>query len=124
MDDNYFQDEPKITTTFYVAIGALALFTLMGLGLDGDEFLQRESLNIPDWYFFVVFSVDILALLSLLGIAFFRKFAIFTFPVFVLLHFYIHQFYLSTFLYTDVTNMFLFITLGLFTIIPKWKYFK
>lgn len=124
MDDNYFQDEPKITTTFYVAIGALALFTLMGLGLDGDEFLQRESLNIPDWYFFVVFSVDILALLSLLGFAFFRKFAIFTFPVFVLLHFYIHQFYLSTFLYTDVTNMFLFITLGLFTIIPKWKYFK
>lgn len=124
MDDNYFKDEPKKTPGFYITLAALALFTLMGLGIDGDEFLQRATLNIPDWYFYLIFSIDALALLSLVGIAFFKKFGIFTFPVFVLLHFYLHQFYLSTFLYTDVTNMFLFIGVGLFTIIPKWNYFK
>lgn len=124
MDDAYFKDEPKKTAGFYITLAALALFTLMGLGMDGDEFLQRKTLNIPDWYFILIFSVDALALISLVGISFFKKIAIYSFPIFVLLHFYLHQFYLSTFLYTDVTNLFLFIGVGLFTIIPKWKYFK
>lgn len=122
--DNYFGNEPKKTNSFYFALGALALFSLMGLGIDGDEFLQRDLLHIPQWYFYMIFLVDALCLLSILGIAFFKKFAIFSFPLFVLLHFYMHQFYLETFLYTDVTNIFLFIGVGLLVIIPKWKYFK
>ena len=122
--DNYFDGESKKTTSFYFALGALALFTLMGVGIDGDEFLQRHLLNIPQWYFYTVFLVDVLSLLSIFGIAFFKKFAIFTFPLFVLLHFYMHQFYLETFLYTDVTNLFLYIGAGLLVIIPKWKFFK
>lgn len=124
METNYFENEPKKSTGFYLSIAALALFTLMGLGIDGDEFLQRDLLNIPQWYFYLIFTVDFLALLSLVGIAFFRKIAIFTFPAFVILHFFLHQFYLSTFLYTDVTNMFLFVGVGLLMIIPKWKYFR
>lgn len=124
MEESYFENEPKKTAAFYIALGGLALFTLMSLGVDGDEFLQRKIIHIPDWYFYIVFGIDFLALLSLVGIAFFKKLAIFAFPVFILLHFYLHQFYLSTFLYTDVTNIFLFIGAGLFTIIPKWKYFK
>lgn len=124
MDTNYFGDEPKKSTGFYLSIAALALFTLMGIGIDGDEFLQRKVLNIPEWYFYIIFVVDFLAILSLLGIAFFRKMAVFTFPTFVVLHFFLHQFYLSTFLYTDVTNIFLFVGVGLLMIIPKWKYFK
>lgn len=124
MEESYFQNEKKRTTTFYVALGSLALFTLMSVGLDGDEFLQRKTINIPDWYFYLIFSIDFLALLSILVIAFFKKVGIFTFPVLILLHFYLHQYYLSTFLYTDVTSIFLFIGFGLFTIIPKWKYFK
>ncbi|SFH97099.1 hypothetical protein [Halpernia frigidisoli] len=122
--DNYFDNEPKKTTPFYLALGALALFTLMGLGIDGDEFLQRDTLQIPIWYFFMIFFVDAMSLLSILGIAFFRKFAVISFPVFVLMHFYLHQFYLETFLYTDVTNIFLYVGVGLLVIIPKWKYFE
>ncbi|MFC6269695.1 hypothetical protein [Frigoriflavimonas asaccharolytica] len=124
METNYFENEPKKSTGFYLSVGALALFTFMGLGIDGDEFLQRETLNIPDWYFYLIFTVDFFSFLSLIGIATFRKIAVFTFPTFVILHFYLHQFYLSTFLYTDVTNMFLFVGVGLLMIIPKWKYFK
>ena len=122
--DNYFDNEPQKTTSFYVALGSLALFTLMGLGIDGDEFLQRDLLNIPIWYFFMIFLVDAFSLLSILGIAYFKKFAVYAFPVFVLLHFYMHQFYLDTFLYTDVTNLFLYIGVGLLMIIPKWRFFK
>ncbi|WP_417429449.1 hypothetical protein [Halpernia sp.] len=122
--DNYFDKEPKKTLSFYLALASLALFTLMGIGMDGDEFLQHNLLNIPIWYFYLIFTVDFFSLLSLVGIAFFRKLAVYFFPVFVVLHFYLHQFYLSTFLYTDVSNIFLFIGIGLLMIIPKWKYFK
>lgn len=121
---HYFDNEPKKNPFFYFVIGALALFTLMGIGIDGDEFLQRSTLRIPEWYFYLIFSVDILALLSLMGIAFFRKFNIFTFPFLIFLHFYLHRFYLETFLYTDVTNLFLFVGIGLLVIIPKWKFFR
>jgi hypothetical protein len=48
MENNYFENEPKYTSGFYIAIAALALFTMMGFGIDFDEFQQRESLNIPD----------------------------------------------------------------------------
>lgn len=124
MDTSYFENEPKKTAGFYISIAALALFTLMGFGIDLDEFTQRQEVNIPDWYFYFVFTIDALAILSLVGIAFFKKFAVFTFPALVIMHFFLHQYFLSTFLYTDVTNLFLFIGFGLLMMIPKWKYFK
>ncbi|MDY3502805.1 hypothetical protein PG657_07655 [Riemerella anatipestifer] len=123
-DRNYFNDEPKKTNSFYIAIGILAIFTLMGLGIDIDEFSQHESINIPTWYFYLIFGVDLLALVGLFLIVSFRKTGIFLFPLAVIAHFILHQFYLSTFLYTDVTNLFLYVGLGLLMIIPKWQYFK
>ncbi|MCO7355238.1 hypothetical protein JSO63_06160 [Riemerella anatipestifer] len=123
-DRNYFNDEPKKTNSFYIAIGVLAIFTLMGLGIDIDEFSQHESINIPTWYFYLIFGVDLLALVGLFLIVLFRKIGVFLFPLAVIAHFILHQFYLSTFLYTDVTNLFLYVGLGLLMIIPKWQYFK
>ncbi|MBT0548452.1 hypothetical protein JSO53_07345 [Riemerella anatipestifer] len=123
-DRNYFNDEPKKTSSFYIAIGILAIFTLMGLGIDIDEFSQHESINIPTWYFYLIFGVDLLALVGLFLIVLFRKIGVFLFPLAVIAHFILHQFYLSTFLYTDVTNLFLYVGLGLLMIIPKWQYFK
>ena len=124
MEKDYFENEPKYSIGFYIAIAALALFTMMGFGIDFDEFQQRETLNIPDWYFYIIFAVDFLAILSVIGIAFFKKIAIYAFPSFVVLHFFMHQYYLSTFLYTDVTNLFLYVGAGLLMMIPKWHYFK
>lgn len=121
---NYFGTEPKKTTSFYVAMAVLALFTLMGIGVDVDEFIQHESIQIPTWYFYLIFAVDALALLGLLLIVLFRKIGVYLFPLAIVLHFIFHQYYLSTFLYTDVTNLFLFVGLGLVMIIPKWQYFK
>ncbi|WP_018676338.1 hypothetical protein [Riemerella columbina] len=121
---NYFGTEPKKTTSFYVAMAVLALFTLMGLGVDIDEFIQHGSIQIPTWYFYLIFAVDALALLGLLLIVLFRKIGVYLFPFAIVLHFIFHQYYLSTFLYTDVTNLFLFVGLGLVMIIPKWQYFQ
>ena len=105
---SYFDEDPKKGWGFISAFAALMLFTIMGLGIDIDEYLQHEYLQIPRWYFFVIFSIDALMMLGLILMFFYRKIGIFMFPALLVLHFFMHNYYLSTFLYTDVTNLFLF----------------
>lgn len=120
-----FQNETRERGTgFILALVALLLFSLMGAGIDTDEFLQRADVNIPDFYFLLIFIVDALMIVGLVLIFLYRKAGVFLFPAAVLLHYMLHNYYLSTFLYTDVTNLFLFVAIGLVAFIPKWKFFK
>ncbi|REC77620.1 hypothetical protein DRF60_11610 [Chryseobacterium elymi] len=121
---SYFDEDPKKGWGFISAFAALMLFTIMGLGIDIDEYLQHEYLQIPRWYFFVIFSIDVLMIIGLILMFFYRKIGIFMFPALLVLHFFMHNYYLSTFLYTDVTNLFLFTGFGMLAIIPKWKFFR
>ncbi|AZA82489.1 hypothetical protein C1637_08160 [Chryseobacterium lactis] len=121
---SYFDEDPKKGWGFVLAFAALMLFTVMGLGIDVDEYLQHEYLDIPRWYFYVIFSIDFLMMVGLVLMFFYRKIGIYMFPAFLVLHFFMHNYYLSTFLYTDVTNLFLFTGFGMLAIIPKWKFFK
>ena len=120
----YFDEDPKKGWGFILTLAVLLLFTGMGFGIDLDEFLQQEILNIPVWYFYVIFGIDFLMAISLVLMYFYRKLGLFAFPAFLVLHFFMHNYYLSTFLYTDVTNLFLFTGFGMLAIIPKWKFFK
>ncbi|VXC03713.1 MULTISPECIES: hypothetical protein [Chryseobacterium] len=121
---SYFDVDPKKGWGFILALASLLLFTVMGMGIDIDEYLQHEYLNIPRWYFYVIFTIDALMIISLVLMFFYRKMGMFAFPVLLVLHFLMHNYYLSTFLYTDVTNLFLFTGFGMLAIIPKWKFFK
>lgn len=124
MADEFQNESPKKDLGFILSLGALLLFTLMGIGIDADEFLQRAELQIPHRYFFLISGVDFLMIAGIILIFFYRKIGIFLFPIAVLAHYLLHNFYLSTFLYTDVTNLFLYITIGLLAFIPKWQFFK
>ncbi|SDJ65216.1 hypothetical protein [Chryseobacterium jejuense] len=121
---SYFDEDPKKGWGFVLAFAALMLFTVMGLGIDVDEYLQHEYLDIPRWYFYVIFSVDALMMIGLILMFFYKKIGIIMFPALLVMHFFMHNYYLSTFLYTDVTNLFLFTGFGMLAIIPKWKFFK
>ncbi|MCT2561221.1 hypothetical protein [Chryseobacterium herbae] len=121
---SYFDEDPKKGWGFILAFAALMLFTIMGLGIDVDEYLQHEYLQIPRWYFFIIFSIDLLMMIGLVLMFFYRKVGIIMFPALLVLHFFMHNYYLSTFLYTDVTNLFLFTGFGMLAIIPKWKFFR
>ena len=121
---SYFDEDPKKGIGFILALVALLLFTMMGVGLDFDEYLQHESLNIPLGYFYFIFSIDILMIIGIVLIYFYRKIGIVLFPLMLVLHFFMHNYYLSTFLYSDVTNLFLFTGFGMLAIIPKWKFFR
>ncbi|WP_027377646.1 hypothetical protein [Kaistella palustris] len=122
--EDFKYESPKKDLGFILSLAALLIFTLMGIGIDTDEFLQRVELNIPQNYFFLIYGVDALMIAGLVLIFFYRRIGVFIFPAAVLLHYILHNYYLSTFLYTDVTNLFLFITVGLLAFIPKWKFFK
>ena len=124
MNEEFSNESPKKDLGFFLSLAALLLFTLMGVGIDYDEYLQQNDLNIPGFYFMLIFFIDLLMLLGLVFIFFYRKIGIFLFPAAVVLHFFLHNFYLSTFLYTDVTNLFIFISVGLLAFIPKWQFFK
>ncbi|MGZ5188512.1 MAG: hypothetical protein ACXWBY_04455 [Kaistella sp.] len=124
MNEEFSNESPKKDLGFILSLAALLLFTLMGIGIDADEYLQQKELNIPDFYFILIFFIDLLMVLGLILIFFYRKIGIYLFPAAVVLHFFLHNFYLSTFLYTDVTNLFIFISVGLLAFIPKWQFFK
>jgi len=85
------------------------------------EFSQHQSLNIPSGFFYYTLGVDALVILSWILIVFFRKIGAVLFPILVLLHFSLHNYFLSTYLYSDITTLFLFIGLGLIAIIPRWN---
>lgn len=124
MNEEFAHESPKKDLGFILSLCALLLFSLMGIGIDGDEFLQKQEINIPQWYFMMIFCVDALMIIGLVLIFFYRKIGVFLFPAAVLAHYLIHNYFLSTFLYTDVTNMFIFISVGLLAFIPKWQFFK
>ncbi|MBH1959155.1 MAG: hypothetical protein I8H68_03505 [Flavobacteriia bacterium] len=124
MKEEFSNESPKKDLGFILSLAALLLFTLMGIGIDYDEYLQQNDLNIPGFYFMLIFFIDLLMLLGLVFIFFYRKIGVYLFPTAVVLHFFLHNFYLSTFLYTDVTNLFIFISVGLLAFIPKWQFFK
>jgi hypothetical protein len=56
-----------------LAFAALMLFTVMGLGIDVDEYLQHEYLDIPRWYFYIIFSIDVLMMIGLILMFFYKK---------------------------------------------------
>ena len=124
MNEEFSNESPKKDLGFILSLAALLLFTMMGIGIDYDEYLQQNDLNIPAFYFILIFLIDLLMVIGLIFIFFYRKIGVYLFPAAVVLHFFLHNFYLSTFLYTDVTNLFIFISVGLLAFIPKWQFFK
>ena len=124
MNEEFSNESPKKDLGFILSLAALLLFTLMGIGIDSDEYVQQNDLNIPGFYFILIFLIDLLMIVGLILIFFYRKMGVYLFPAAVVLHFFLHNFYLSTFLYTDVTNLFIFISVGLLAFIPKWQFFK
>ena len=124
MNEDFKNESPSKDLGFVLSLAALMLFSLMGVGIDVDEFSQHQEINIPSAYFYLIFLIDLIMIISLIFIFFYKKIGAYVFPLAVLIHFLAHSFFLTTFLYTDVTNMFLYVGVGLLAIIPKWQFFK
>lgn len=127
MEKGYFKGETSERGMgFVLSLGALLIFAFMGIGVDGDQFLQSQDKDvlIPQWYFYLIFLLDFLILLSVVLIFFYRKIGVYLFPIATALHFFFHLYFLDTFLYSDVTSMFMFVGIGLLAFIPKWQFFK
>lgn len=124
MENNYFDNSPVKTLSFYVTIVLLVFFWILSVGIDDTEFLQHQEISIPAWFSYVLLSIDALAIVCVILIYMYRKIGVFLYPILIAIHLFMHEFYLSTLLYSDVFNLFIFIGVGLLAIIPKWKFFK
>lgn len=114
----------KNNKDYYLFFGLIILVFLLSINTDYIEYSLHQRINIPGNFFYYTFGVDVLVLVSLILILLFRKAGIVLFPIFVAIHFALHNYYLSTFLYSDVTVLFLYIGLGLLAIIPRWHVLK
>lgn len=114
----------KNNKDYYLIFGLILLVFFLSVNTDITEYSLHKQINIPQGFFYYTFGVDILVVISWLLIIFFRKLGVILFPLFVAVHFFLHNYFLSTFLYSDVTVLFLFIGLGLLAIIPRWNVLK
>lgn len=127
MENNYFKDESPVKGMgFILSLIGLLIFTIMGIGIDVDQYLQssEKDIAIPQWYFYIIFFIDVLILFSIVLIYFYRKIGVIIFPAATLAHFLLHMYFLDTFLYSDVTALFMFVGVALLAIVPKWQFFK
>jgi|SRR6218665_569162 len=108
----------------YIIFGLIMLVYLLSINTDLAEFSQHRLINIPSGFFYYTLGLDVLVVLSWLLILFYRKIGVILFPIFVMGHFSLHNYFLSTYLYSDITVLFLYIGLGLFAIIPRWNSMK
>ena len=127
MENEYFKGEtPEKGMGFICSLIGLLIFTVMGIGIDVDQYLQstEKDIVIPQWYFFIIIIIDAVILLSILLIYFYRKAGAILYPLATIAHFMVHMYFLDTFLYSDVTALFVFTGIALLAIIPKWQFFK
>lgn len=124
MDNNIFDETPQKTLSFYAAIVLGGFFLLFTTGIDITEYFQNSDINIPAWFSYLILGVDFFMFLALVAIFFYQKIGVYAYPILLVIHLFLHEFYLSTLLYADLFNLFIFMGLGLLTIIPKWPYFK
>lgn len=124
MEDNFFDKNPDKTVFFYFVIIILFVLSLLSIGVDLTEFSQKRDINIPQWFFHIIFTVDFILIASIIAIFFYRKIGVIVYPIAIIIHFFLHEFYLTTMLYSDLFNLFVFVGIGLLSIIPKWNFFK
>lgn len=114
----------KKNKDFYIIFGIVLLAYCLSINTDLAEYSEHRDIDIPSNFFYYTIGLDILVIASWLLILFYKKLGVYLFPVFVFVHFVIHLYFLSTFLYSDVMALFLFVGLGLFALIPRWKALK
>lgn len=114
----------KSNKDYYLFFGLIILVFFLSINTDYAEYSLHETINIPGNFFYYTFGVDVLVIISWILILLYRKAGVILFPIFVAVHFALHNYFLSTFLYSDVTVLFLYIGLGLLAIIPRWNVLK
>lgn len=114
----------KRTRSFYIALIIMLLPFILSVNTDLAHFAEHHDTGVPAGFFWIIFIVDFLILLCMVLIYFYKKAGVVLLPFAVLLHFLLHNFYLSTTLYADMFLLFVYCGAGLAVIIPRWKAFR
>ncbi|HBR10999.1 hypothetical protein SAMN05660493_02279 [Epilithonimonas bovis DSM 19482] len=114
----------KNNKDFYIIFALILLLFCLSINTDLAEFSQHRDIRIPANFFYYTLGVDVLVLISWVLLIFYKKAGVILFPLLVFIHFGLHNYFLSTYLYSDITVLFMYIGLGLFALIPRWNVLK
>lgn len=124
MEQEYFKNITKKSTSLVIAIVLMFILLVFSVNLDIIEWKQQKEIGIPHWFFWIIFSVDALIVISLVLLALYRKIGAIGTPILAFAHFLMNVYFLSAFIYSDLFFLFVFFCAGLFSIVPRWKFFK
>jgi ABC-type xylose transport system permease subunit len=124
MENQYFETVTKRSKSFYFAIILTFVLFLLMLNTDLAQYSQHLDTKVPTWFVQLLLVIDVAILGCLALVYFYRKIGVYLFPVLVLLHHLLYEFYLSTTLLAGLHLLFVFLTAGLLVIIPRWKSYK
>ena len=124
MEESHSETEYKRSTFFYIALILLLGAFFLSVNTDLAQFSEHKDTGVPQDFFWIIFSVDFLVVFSVVLIYFYKKAGAILFPVFVMTHFLLYNFYLSTRLLADLNVLFVYFAAGLLVIIPRWKVFR
>lgn len=125
MEERYFGPiEKGRGKMLVIALVLMFIASVMGFGIDVDQYAQHSEIKIPGWYFYLIFSVDVIIIISLVLIYFYKRAGVFLFPVGLLLHFFFHIYFLNTFIYSDLLAIFFYASIGLLAVIPQWQHYN
>ena len=124
MEETVQNKKLKRTKYFYIALALLFLAFLLSANTDLGHFSSRNYTGVPIEFFYIIFSVDFLVIFSMVLIYLYKKAGAILFPMFILIHFMLYNFYLSTTLLSDLNVLFVYFAAGLLVIIPRWNEFK
>lgn len=114
----------KKSLSLYIVLILMLIPFILSVNTDLAHFSQHTDTGVPKEFLWIIFTVDFLVLLCMVLIYFYRKVGAILLPVAVMMHFLLHDFYLSTTLYADLFLLFVYCGAGLAVIIPKWKIFR
>lgn len=124
MENQYFGKVEKRSKSFYFVFLLTLVFFVLMVNSDMAHYSQHLQTGVPSWFITLIFVVDIAILVSIVLIFFYKKIGVFAFPLFVMAHHLLYEFYLSTTLIAGLHLLFVYVSLGLLVVIPRWKSFK
>ncbi len=110
--------------SFTLALVFTLIMSSFSINFDVTSLIQQNNLEIPNWYLILLAILDIAIVGSIFAIYFYRKIGVYVFPVAIFIHFLLQNHYMNSFLYFDLFMLFLYFSVILISVIPRWAFFK
>ena len=110
--------------SFTLALVFTLIMSSFSINFDITSVIQKDNLEIPNWYLIVLAILDFSIVASIIAIYFYRKIGVYVLPIAIFIHFLLQNQFMNSFLYFDLFILFLYFSVILIAVVPRWPFFK